>query len=152
MLWLVRDDGSQGRTAMSVEANKALVRRYIAELNRGNLAILDEVLAPDYRLNGEAVGREGGRQYSTAMRAAFPGLQSTIEDLVAEGDAVVMRYTRQGTNTGELRGMPPTGRTVTAQGFNLCRIRDGQIHEEWDLDDRLSAMQQLGLLPGPASA
>lgn len=137
---------------MSTEANKELVRRYIAELNRGNLTALDELLAPDYRLNGEAIGREGGRQYSTAIRVTFPGLQTTIEDLVAESDSVVMRYTWQGTNTGKLQGRPPTGRMVTAGGFSLCRIQDGQIHEEWDLDDRLGAMQQLGLLPAPESA
>lgn len=134
---------------MSIEENKRLVRRYIEELNNGNLAVLDDVLAADYRLNGETIGRAGGRQYSTAMRVAFPGLQTTIEELVAEGDTVVMRYTWQGRNTGELRGMPPTGRDVSARGFTLCRIENGQIAEEWDLDDRLSAMQQLGLLPDP---
>ena len=132
---------------MTIADNKRLVQRYIEELNNGNLAVLDDVLADDYRLNGEMIGRTGGRQYSTAMRSAFPGLQTTIDELVAEGDTVVVRYTWRGKNTGELRGLPPTGREVSARGFTLCRVRHGQIAEEWDLDDRLSAMQQLGLLP-----
>jgi predicted ester cyclase len=75
-----------------------------------------------------------------------------IEALIAEGDTVAVLYTWQGTHTGELAGLPPTGREVTVTGAIVCRVAGGRIVEQWDIDDRLSVMQQLGLLSAPGQA
>ena len=90
---------------------------------------------------------EGHRQYSAVMKKAFPDLDRRIEDLVAEGDKVVARWTATGTNTGEFQGMPPTGRTATSSGITIFRIADGRIVEEWSESDMLGLLQQLGVIP-----
>jgi predicted ester cyclase len=73
----------------------------------------------------------------------------TVEALIAEDDKVAVLYTWRGTHTGSLGGLPPTGRTVTATGAIVCRVADGRIVEQWDIDDRLDVMQQLGFIPTP---
>ena len=97
-------------------------------------------------------GPEGVKQLLIATRSAFPDLRYTIEALVAEGDTVAILYTWRGTHTGALGGIPATGREVSAMGVMVCRVTGGRIVEEWDVDDRLGVMQQLGLLPVPGQA
>jgi predicted ester cyclase len=91
------------------------------------------------------------RQAITMTREAFPDLHYDIEALVGEDDHVAVLYRWNGTHEGPFAGLPPTGRHVTATGAIVCRLEDGLIVEQWDIDDRLDVMKQLGLVR-PADA
>ena len=138
---------------MSVEENKALARRVMADLvNTGNMTLVDELVAPDFvrhDLGGgpDIVGPEGVKLFIAALRAAFPDIQMTIEDIIAEGDKLVVRYTAGGTHSGEFQGIAPTGRKVTWAGINIYRREGGKVVETWQLRDGLGLMQQLGVVP-----
>lgn len=134
---------------MSTEENKAILRRCFEEgWNQGNLAIFDELIATDFLYHApETRGLEAFKQLTTAEMAAFPDLQITIEDMIAEGDKVVVRYTFRGTQEGETQGIPPTGKHVTVTGICICRCAGGQIVEEWENWDDLGLLQQLGAIP-----
>ena len=143
---------------MSAEYNKAIVRRWYQEIfAQGNLALSDEICAADY-LNhdpsappgGWPRGPEGTKAIVATYRGAFPDVQFTIEDQVAEGDKVVTRWTGRGTHTGPLMGMPPTGKSMTVTGISIERIADGKIAETWVNFDALGMLQQLGVAPVPA--
>jgi steroid delta-isomerase-like uncharacterized protein len=134
------------------EENKALVRRWLVESDKGNLNIVDELIAPDYidhnpPLPGTAPGREGVKQTNAMLRAAFPDATHTIEDQIAEGDKVMTRMIARGTFTGECLGIPPNGQRVTMEGIMIHRIAGGQLVEHWAVADRLSFLQQLGAIP-----
>ncbi len=138
---------------MSTEENKALVRRFIEVANRGNVTeistTLDELFVPDFVRHDPAGGfrsREDYKQFLFSLLAALPG-QFTIEDLIAEGEKVVLRYTFRGTHRGQWRGVPPTGKPVTFTGIFIYRILDGKIVEGWENADALGLVQQLGLIP-----
>ncbi|MEK1887112.1 MAG: ester cyclase [Phyllobacterium sp.] len=130
------------------EQNKAQVRRVIEEIyNRGHLGIVDEVAASNLVIHASSHdirGREGAKQYVTALRGGFPNLHLTVEDQIAEGDMVVTRWTARGTHTGEFQGIPPTGREVRVAGTDIDRIIDGKTVECWVHMDQLGLMQQLG--------
>jgi steroid delta-isomerase-like uncharacterized protein len=141
---------------MSTEQNKALVRRYWEEVwNKGNLALLDELIATDFDghpLPGEpdfGRGPAGQKQLVGMYRTAFPDLRMTIEDLTAEGDRVVVRWTARGTQTGEMMGIPATGKPTTVTGMFLNRLAAGTIAEGWGNFDALGMLQQLGVIPTP---
>ena len=143
---------------MSAEENKATLRRVPDEVfNKGNLDAVDELFTPDYVYHdpgvpgGELRGTEAFKeQWVSMFRTAFPDLQLTIEDQVAEGDKVVSRYTAQGTHQGELMGIPPTNNPVQIMGMIISRFsEEGKIAEEWNLSDTLGMMQQLGAVPAP---
>jgi steroid delta-isomerase-like uncharacterized protein len=139
---------------MSTEENKAIIRRYIEEaFNHGNLGIIDELIAPDFTDHAAAPGlapaREGQRQFVAMYRQAFPDLQTTIEDMIAEGDKVVTRWSARGTQQGELMGLPPSGRPATISGITINRIASGTIVEGWNNFDQLGLLQQLGVIPAP---
>ena len=134
------------------EENKALVRRWFAEVDKGNPTIEDELLPPDYidhdpPLPGMAPGREGVKQANALLRAAFPDTVHTIEDQVAEGDKVVTRLRGRGTFTGECLGIPPNGKVVTIQGIAIHRIAGGKLVEHWGVADKLSFLQQMDAIP-----
>jgi steroid delta-isomerase-like uncharacterized protein len=133
---------------MSLEENKALVRRYYEEMwNRWDLALADELIAEDLAFRGSlgvAVrGRSGFQDYLRAVRHAFPDFHNRIEELVAEGDKVVARLTYTGTHQGELFGIGPTGKRVTYAGVAIFRITAGRITEGWVLGDVHELMRQL---------
>jgi predicted ester cyclase len=138
---------------MSVEENKATDRRYVAEvLNSGNLAAIDQIMAPGYV--GHVPGfppsdREGDKQLIAMFHRAFPDLRFTLEDQIAEGDRVVHRLSVVGTHRGEFMGIPPTGRRVSVTGVNINRFADGRVVEAWGFMDMLGLMQQLGAVPSP---
>jgi len=138
---------------MTAEENKALVTRLIEEAwNEGNLAVIDELLAPDYVLHIDAPGapgREGYKQAVEMHRAAWSDLRLTIEDMVAEGDKVAMRGILSGTQTGEYMGIPPTGKRAAWSAISIRRFEGGQIAEEWVEMDTLGLLQQLGVVPAP---
>jgi steroid delta-isomerase-like uncharacterized protein len=135
---------------MSVEENKELVQ--------STFAGLEEILASHELFYGsDWVGRfpgmppidaEGHRQYSEVMLTAFPDLVRTVEDLVAEGDRVVARWTARGTHTGDFQWIPPSGNFATSSGITIFRIADGRIVEEWSESDMLGLLQQVGAIPG----
>lgn len=139
---------------MSTKANKALVRRYYEDLwNRWDLAVADEIIAPDIAFRGSlgiaVEGREGFKRYVATVRAAFPDFHNRMDDLIAEGDKVVARLTYTGTHQGELFGIAPTGRRVTYAGIAVFRIAAGKITEGWVLGDTLGLLRQLGAISIP---
>jgi steroid delta-isomerase-like uncharacterized protein len=138
---------------MSLEANKALIRRWCEVWNTGDLGAVGEFVVPDYVRhdpNGPEVrGPEAERQLVAMYLGAFPDLHFTIEHLVAEGDMVLARLTARGTHRGELLGIPPTGKQVTLAVMDLFRLADGKIAEQWVTMDVLGLLQQLGAIPAP---
>jgi steroid delta-isomerase-like uncharacterized protein len=132
-----------------LDRNKALVRRQFEELiNHKSLEALED-LAPDF-VDHQAPpeqppGPEGVRQWITHLHQVCPDLQVTIEDIVADGDKVVVRNTWRGTHTGPLFGIPATGKPFTLTGIVLWRIEGGKLRERWALVDRWGLHQQLGV-------
>jgi predicted ester cyclase len=144
---------------MSTEANKAISRRFLKEIfSQGNLAVADEIIAPDHvdsgpgTLPGLPPGPEGSKQLVTVYRNAFPDVQFTLDEQIAEGDKVVTRFTAHGTHKGELAGIPPTGKSSTVTGMSVDRIVNGKIVESWGIFDQFGMMQQLGVIPVPELA
>jgi predicted ester cyclase len=120
----------EGETTMSLEDNKAIVRRYLNEpWNQGNLAILDELCAPGFCINGIASLAEIKRAIFEARRA-FPDIHDTIEEIIAEGDTVVIRWTITGTHRGVYEGIPPTGKPIKFTGITIVHLCDGKIVED----------------------
>ena len=139
---------------MSVEVNKAIARRWGEEVwGKGSLASIDELFATDFVFNypplGVAPDREGYKQAMTDWVAALTDIHGTTEDMVAEGDKVVVRWTFGGTHKGEFMGIAPTGKQVTITGISILRIVGGRIVEEWGEMDNLGLMEQLGVFPPP---
>ena len=140
---------------MSTEQNKAMARQMIEEVfSRGDLSRVDEYLAPDFVEREELPpgiprDREGVKQLTAILRSAFPDFKATIDDLVAEGDKVVIRQTWTGTHKGEFMGVPPTGKSVSFGVIDILRLTGGKVVEHWGLMDSMSLMQQLGASPTP---
>lgn len=140
------------------DANKALVRRAFVEIfNKGNLAVAEELFAASYVAHDPANpstvrGPDFVKQDATIYRTAFPDLQITIEEQIAEGDRVVTRWTARGTHRGELMGIAPTGKQMAITGISISRIAGGKGVEGWDNWDTLGMMQQLGVIPQMAAA
>lgn len=136
---------------MSVEANKAVLRRLLeGATNGGNLDLYDELCDPNYTFHDAFMpmrGIEALKQSTRAFRAAFPDLHVTIEDLIGEGETVVMRWTLRGTHKGELMGIAPTGKPITMTGMSISRFANGRQAETWQSQDTLNMLQQLGALP-----
>ena len=142
----------------SEEENKAQYRRTFEEVfNQGNLAIVDDLVAPDF-LNHEVPpgmnnrGPDSTRQIVKMLRSAFPDLHVTIEDLVADQDTVAGRVTMSGTHLGPFQGIPPTGRSFEQAQMHFVRFRDGKAIEHRAVRDDLGMMRQLGVIPAPANA
>lgn len=140
------------------EQNKILVHRYIeGVLNLGNLSLVDELFANDYLGHSsttadETHGPAGARQFFAALRQAFPDLQVTVQDQIAEGDKVATRWTARGTHLGEFRGIPPTGIHGVMTGTTVDRIANGKLVECWMNSDDLGMLQQLGVDSAPGLA
>jgi steroid delta-isomerase-like uncharacterized protein len=128
-----------------LEDNKALVRRFFSVIERGDLAVFDEIVSEDYddHLAGQSPGRETLKRYFTALRAAFPDLKLPITTMVAEGDYVAVLNSVQGTQRGAFVGRQPTGNRVDARAFQLYRIANDQLAEHWEVADFATLMRQL---------
>jgi steroid delta-isomerase-like uncharacterized protein len=142
---------------MSPEENKALARRELEEIfaAKGNLDAAEEIYAPHYishqpPAEEDLSGPEAIKQFAAGMRQAFPDLEITIEEQIAEGDKVLTRFRTRGTHQGELWGIPPTGKEVEITNMSMCRIEGGKMAEEWPAPDRLGMMQQLGIIGQPS--
>lgn len=134
---------------MSAEQNQEVLRRVIDEgFNKGNYDALDALFAPDFQEHqfGLKPGVGGLKQDIQFLRAAFPDLHLTIEDMISNGDTVWIRMTSSGTNHGSFMG-PPTGKPMSITVMDVCRFENGRIVEHWGVPDRFAVMAQLGLLP-----
>jgi steroid delta-isomerase-like uncharacterized protein len=135
------------------EGNKTTVRRLIEEVwNKGYMPVADELFAQNYVHHDSStpdVGRgpEGEKKRATLYRNAFPDFRLTIEDLVAEGETVVARWSGRGTHKGELNGIAPTGKQINITGVSIARFANSKIAEGWVNWDALGLMQQLGAVP-----
>lgn len=126
------------RRSVSTEENKAIVRRFVEEVqNGGNIDAVDELCSSGF-VNGTAM-----------FRRVFPDSHFTIEDMVAEGDKVATRKAFRGTHRGEFMGVPPTGREVSISLIEIVRVVGGRVVEHWAVGDNLGMMRQLGVIPGP---
>ena len=137
---------------MSTEQNKTIARRYAEELQdfwrTGDLSFVDRIFDSNYIQHVPGVPASMSvKQIFAALRAGIPDFQTTIEDLIAEGDRVAVRISWQGTHKGELMGIPPTGKHVKVTEMQIYRMTNGKIVERWVESDVLGMMQQLGIIP-----
>ena len=133
----------------------AIVRKFFeVGPSKGDLAAADALLHPEFSLHtplptpGPAI--EEMNNVITTCRAAFHGLHVTIDDIMADGDKVIARFTARGTHKGEFMGVPPTGKAITLTAIEIFRIKDGKIAELWGEVNLMGLMHQLGMLSGPA--
>jgi steroid delta-isomerase-like uncharacterized protein len=139
---------------MTARENKALLRRYIEEVwHKSNTAALDDFLAPNYRRHVSAttppLTLDGQKQRLAGFRTAFPDIELTLEDVLAEDDRVAFRSTIRGTHEAEFQGIAPTGSRVTVALLDVVRIEDGRIVEQWGGPDMLDLLRQLGATVSP---
>ncbi|HEX2119968.1 MAG TPA: ester cyclase [Acidimicrobiales bacterium] len=145
---------------MSAESARALFQRYFDDgTNAGDLSVVDEVFAEDYRHFDPAnpdpngvVGRDGVREHITTLRGAFPDIAFHVDDMITEGDEkIVVRWHATLTHTGDYFGIPPTGKPATITGMNTWHLANGQAVEGWVNRDDLGLLQQLGIIPTPGN-
>src|SRR5262249_17408435 len=144
---------------MSKKEHKAIARRWTEELwGQGNLAVADEIIAPDYVRHDPgdpfpAVGPDDVKRIVTMLRGMLPDFRLEIEDMIAVDDKVVSRYTAIATDTNGYMGMPPTGKQIRAAAIQVFRFAGGKIVESWATRDDLGTLRQLGQFPpaGPKS-
>ena len=132
------------------DANKQLARDYFTAFLAADAAWWDEHIAPDFRrhdpgLPFEVVGPAGVKRLADALLPGMPDMALPIEDIVAEGEKVLVRLRVQGTHGGDLMGIPATGRPIDIAVMDLFVIRDGKLVEHWALLDNLSLLRQLGV-------
>jgi steroid delta-isomerase-like uncharacterized protein len=138
----------------TTESNKLTFRRFCDAMSNGDEELIsstiDELVEPDAEIRTplpiEATGAQKLKEVFLRLRRAFPDLQVTVEDLIAEGDKVAGRNTVTGTHQGQYMGLAPTGRSVTYNEIFIFRVVNGRIAETWGVVDVLSQMQQLGVI------
>ncbi len=142
---------------MSTENNKAIAKRFFEQgLNQKNMPEFDLYFSPNV-INHSIPpdlppGIEGRKLFMSTFFNAFPDLHFTIDNLVAEGNMLVARWTSTGKHTGELMGIAPTGKSVTVTGIAIDRFENGRSVENWIEFDQMGLMQQLGVIPAPGTA
>lgn len=139
---------------MSAEENKAIVRRFVDEVqSKGNIDAIDEFCSPGFINHSAPPGvpsnREGVKLVTSMFRRAFPDSYFIVEDMVAEGDKVATRKTFHGTHKGEFMGIAPTAQLVSIGLIDIVRVAGGKVVEHWSMGDNLGMMQQLGVIPRP---
>ena len=143
---------------MSLDENKAAVRRILTEFwQKGDAGVLDELLATDCLNHEQSVseqrGRDACKQWAEgvrqANRQAFPDFDIALDDLIAEGNQVVKRWTFRGTHRGEFNGIPATGKQVTMRGITLYRLEGGKVREMYWNYDVFGLLVQIGAIPAP---
>ncbi len=138
----------------ATELNKTLVREFIEEAwNKGNLKFVDEHFSEDFVPHflppNLPANREGLKQHISMWQNAFPDFHGRVEDVIAEGDRVVLRWDFQGTNKGAFMGIPATGKEGRVTGISTFRVADGEVCEGWAESDALGLLVQLGLAQPP---
>ena len=140
---------------MGPQDPESVYRRVVDDvISRGNVATFDDLTTPDFVEHEELPpgipkNREGVKQFFSLLHTAFPDTMATIEHLVVQGDMVAARLVVTGTHRGDFAGIPPTGKQVSIQVFDLVRVIDGKMTEHWGLSDQFSLLQQLGAIPAP---
>jgi len=142
---------------MSIEENKALILRFFEEIDaRRDVSVIDDFISPEFVDHSPPPGTspdiDGQRQAFLHFQEATPDGYHAVEDIVAEGDKVMVRISARGTQTGELFGIPPTGTRLEGTGIGVYRIADGKIVEHWNEVDMFGVVQQLGVIPMPEEA
>lgn len=136
----------------TLEANREIVRQYVASWNANDLALLETLVAPDVIDHGAYEGQPSGFvgyvDFYRVWHAGFPGFHCTLLDLIAEGDRVAMRWRFDGVHGGEWSGIAATGRRVRFHANSIVRIANGKIQEEWISWDEHQLLEQVhGLVP-----
>jgi steroid delta-isomerase-like uncharacterized protein len=139
---------------LAADDNMAKSRRFMEEaFNKGNMKAVDEFMSANFvehdPFPGQGPGLQGFKQGLTAFRQAFPDLHVGIDDMIADGEKVVIRSTMKGTHKGTFMNMPPTGKQISVEGIDIVRISGGKAVEHWGLTDTFTMMQQLGAIPTP---
>jgi len=132
--------------------NKQVMSRFYDEMNAGNTAIIDELVAEDvveHDPMAPTPDREGVRQFFAMARGAFPDLRFQVLHMVGEGDLVIAHCLIEGTHEGDFMGIAPTHRPISVPAVDIVRFRDGRAVEHWGVTDSGVMMQQLGLAPAP---
>lgn len=135
---------------MSAVENKVLFWQYLEQVwERQNLAMIDEFLAPHYKRHrsptSAALTRDGQKQLLTQFRTAFPDIQISVEEIIAEENRIAVRSIMSGTHHGEFFGIAPTGNNIEVNLLDIFHIEDGKFVEQWGGPDMLSLFQQLGV-------
>jgi steroid delta-isomerase-like uncharacterized protein len=149
---------SQAKANDKEEANMAVMKRFYSEVaNKGNFALIDELLAKNFVeheiLPGEQQNnREGVKQFFQSFRKAFPDASYTVDFMFAKDDKVVVYLTISGTQKGEFMGMPASGKKMNMKAIDIVRFVDGKAVEHWGITDSMAMMQQLGAFPERLSA
>lgn len=143
---------------MSLEKNKELARKLVEEvLNQRKINMVDNLLIPDFIEHEELppgipAGREAPKVLFTMLHNAFPDFKATIEHLIAEEDKVILHMKWTGTHQGEFMGVAPTGKSISINVIDIIAIDDGRFTEHWGVMDRMTMMQQLGVIPAPVES
>ena len=142
---------------MSTEENKELCRRIFEDVfNKLDQTTATEIISPSFVTHHPFYpqgihGIEGVNQMITTYRAGLPDIQYTIQDMVAEGDKVVVRWIAYGTHLNTFLGVPPTGKKVTITGIEIFRVASDKLEEAWVNSDSLGLLQQIGAIPTPGT-
>ena len=138
-----------------VASNKELVSRLVTDVwNEGQIAELDELLAPDFVGRGfgpENLDRAGYEEFVIEHREIFPDLEFVLDDVIGDDDRVAVRWTRSGTQEKSVMGVEPTGNRISVSGMSIYRITDGKITDAWNVRDTVAMLKQLGLFPDRAT-
>jgi steroid delta-isomerase-like uncharacterized protein len=136
---------------MAAERNRHLAMQFVDNVNQRKLAAVAALMAPGFVAHWagrpDVHGAEAWIATVEEILAALPDLWYTIDAVSAEGDLVGMRYHWEGTQTGAMRGIPATGKTVSVEGMGFFQFKDGTLIEEWAVDDTMGLLRQLGVLP-----
>jgi steroid delta-isomerase-like uncharacterized protein len=136
---------------MSTEQDKMLARHLFEEVwNCKNLAVMDELVAPNFVFHNSVqtlYGPEDYKRFAMSYHNAFPEAHFTVDDVIAEGDTVALRWTARGMHSGKLLGIAPTGNQVTVSGITITLISNGKSVESWGEFDALGMLQQIGAIP-----
>lgn len=131
---------------MSAQENTATTRRWFTEGWTGNMTLAEEIIAPSFSTNGIVVGPAGPKRNIANRLTGFPDVQTTVEEVIAEGDEVVIRVLWRGTHTGAYSGVPATSKSVAVRVISIWRFEDGKVVEKWRMQDQFSLLQQVGAI------
>lgn len=132
---------------MSLEENKAIIHRLVEIFNQHDVALLDELIAPDFVDHDfQLRGLEKFKQTETINYTVFPDIHRTVQDIIAEGEKVWIRFQDTGTHIGDYRGVAPTGKKVTLTGVLIWRLIEGKVVEKEGVYDQLEFFKQVGVI------
>lgn len=138
---------------MSTEENKAIVRHWFQTFNDRDFPAEEAARSADFVVHVPGapapLDGQGWKSFLAAFFTGFPDFRLVIEDMMAEGDRVAVRWVFRATHEGEFLGIPPTGKQVNVPAIEINRVADGKIAEHWFLLDQLGLLQQLGAVPAP---